>query len=121
MDRQEILDAIVKRVNEAGGMILTPVKELADELGEKQERLYYLIRSFQDKGHLITTSRGPKGMEIRLALPENAQRRGRRGAAPRTEVAAASTGRFCPFCGRPAEPSWRFCASCGEQLPSVTR
>ncbi len=31
---------------------------------------------------------------------------------------AASGDRFCPSCGTPRDPAWRFCASCGAALPA---
>lgn len=121
MEKQAILDEIVKRVSDAGGSLLAPVKELAHTLGEKPERLYYMIRSFQDKGQLQIISRGPKGIEIRLGSGVVSQEiPAGRGKRPRAAAPVpASTGRFCPFCGRPAETNWRFCAKCGEELPPV--
>jgi len=126
MDRQQILDALTRKVESAGGVLLAPVKVLAEEFGEKPERLYYAIRTLQEKGQLRAVSRGPKGMEIRLGdgvATEAAVGRRRAGRARRTapRSAAAATSRYCPFCGKPAEANWRYCASCGEMLPTAVR
>jgi hypothetical protein len=38
--------------------------------------------------------------------------------APAPPVAPKSVvRRFCPSCGVPADPAWRFCQACGEAMP----
>lgn len=132
MERQEVLEAMQARIQAAGGSLVQTIKSLADELGIKQERLYYLIRAFEKKGEISTISHGPKGMEFRPGTGEAkvgapaARRGGRhkgvvapsRSAAPHATRTAAGA-HFCPYCGKEAQPDWRYCASCGRELPSV--
>ena len=122
MDREQVLQELQRRIGGTEGKLLTTVKALADELGIKPERLYYLIRSFEKKGQIATTSHGPKGMEFRVGSGE-----AKAAAAPRARgrVAAAPSGRrsgasrFCPWCGHAVETGWHFCPACGDKLPQV--
>jgi hypothetical protein len=112
MDRQAVLDALYARIDAGQGVLIAPVRDLADEIGIPSQRLYYLIQAFEQGGALWTRSRGPKGLEIRRSD-------GAAGAGPAARPQArAGRGRFCPWCGHPAEPGWRFCMSCGKRLPS---
>jgi len=132
VDRQEILEALEQRIRASGGRLVQTVKSLADDLGVKPERLYYLIRAFEQKGQITTISHGPNGMELRSgsaeptasATPARAGGRRRAGAASPAGTPAglgrgAGASRFCPYCGREAQPDWRFCASCGRELPAA--
>lgn len=100
----------------AGGHLQRTVKGLAEELGIKPERLYYLLRVFEQQGLITTVSHGPLGLEIRpgqdgtAASPQS----GDRAAAPRV----ASRYRYCPYCGQESAADWRFCTACGRALPA---
>ena len=39
--------------------------------------------------------------------------------APANEAPATPSvvRRFCPSCGTPADPAWKFCQACGEKIP----
>lgn len=121
MERQEVLDAIRRRVQEEGGTLVRTVKDLAGDLGVGSPRLYYLLKSFEQKGELVTHSRGPKGLEIRLPDGDVATpRRPRAARRPRRAVAAAAAPGekyYCPWCGGTVQVGWRYCVSCGEKLP----
>jgi hypothetical protein len=111
MDRQAVLDAICGRIDAGQGAVIAPVRDLAEEIGIPPQRLYYLIQAFEQSGALWTRSHGPKGLEIRrsdgaASAPQPARPHSRGGSA-----------RFCPWCGHPAEPGWRFCMACGQRLP----
>ncbi len=133
MERQEVLDEIRRRIGAGGGRYVQTVRSMAQEMGVKAERLYYLIRSFEEKGELTTISHGPNGMEFRLGTGEPrvaagsgagrrtvASRGGARGAGGRGAGGTAGTAsRYCPWCGQPVEGEWRFCAACGEKQPGA--
>ena len=112
-----MLQELQQRITGADGTLLTTVKSLAAELGIKPERLYYLIRSFEKKGLVATTSHGPKGMEFRAGNGESKPAAGRRGRV--ATPGRRSGSRFCPWCGQAVETSWHFCPACGDKLPSV--
>lgn len=118
-----MLDAIVRKVEESDGTLVRSVKDLAAEIGVGSQRLYYLLKSFDQKGQLITHSRGPKGLEIRVADGENpAPKRARPARRPsrRTAAAAVADGAgFCPYCRQPIQAGWRYCVRCGEELPNM--
>ncbi len=131
MERQQVLDEIQRRIATGGGHFVQTVKSMAEEMRVKPERLYYLIRSFEQKGELATISHGPNGMEFRGGTGEP-RAAAASGAAPRRvggarrssgavhrggATGAANTSRFCPWCGKPVESQWRFCAACGEKVP----
>lgn len=106
MDRQAVLDALHTRIAAAKGALVVPVRDLAQDIGIPPQRLYYLIQALEQSGALWTRSHGPKGLEIR------------RGDSPgATEPERRGRSRFCPWCGHPAEPGWKFCMSCGKRLP----
>ena len=125
MEREQVLEELRQRIQRNGGHILQTVKSLADDLQIKQERLYYLIRSFEQKGLISSLNHGPNGMELRIGSgePKAPGRRGRAaapaGARPAPHAPSVGRARFCPFCGKQAEPDWKFCASCGEELPTL--
>lgn len=122
MERQEVLDAIVRNVEESGGTLVRSVKDLAAEIGVGSQRLYYLLKSFDQNGQLTTHSRGPKGLEIRLAdaaQPTPRQARPVRRAPRRPPAADGSGQTFCPWCGQSVQGGWRFCVRCGGELPQV--
>ena len=126
------------RIQAAGGSLIQTIKSLAEEMGVKQERLYYLIRAFESKGEISTINHGPKGMEFRAgggqpkAAAAAAAKPARRGGRPKAAVAIAAPraaapsaarpaagANFCPFCGKEAQPAWHYCATCGQELPTV--
>jgi hypothetical protein len=128
MDRDEVLRVLTEKIEAAGGRVVRSVKDLADEIGISTQRLYYLLKSFDQKGALVTRSRGPKGLEISLpgavvpdgaAQPEVSERP--RSRRPRRAEAPREGGErfFCPWCGERAERGWRFCVNCGERLPDT--
>jgi hypothetical protein len=121
VERQEVLDAIVRKIEESGGTLVRSVKDLAAEVGVGPQRLYYLLKSFDQKGQLVTHSRGPKGLEIRLADGEGAPpKRARPARRARRAPPAAADGRiFCPWCGQAVQNGWRYCVHCGGELPQV--
>lgn len=128
MERQEILEALQRRIQLGGGKVLQTVKSLAEEFDVKPERMYYLIRAFEKSGQISTTSHGPNGMELRVGSGEpravtGRARRPRAAAAPAAAAPArarsASGARYCPYCGRESEADWRYCTACGQQLPAA--
>jgi hypothetical protein len=130
VERQEVLEALERKIQSSGGKLVQTVRSLADELGETPERLYYLIRLFTQNGQLASVSHGPNGMEFRRGTGEPMVTRSaatrtagtRRAPARRTRAADApadGVARFCPYCGRALDPAWRFCASCGRELPQT--
>lgn len=129
MDREEVLRALTEKIEAAGGRMVRSVKDLAEEIGVSTQRLYYLLKSFDQKGAIVTRSRGPKGLEISLpgmapadgTPAKPAAPRAARGRRPRKAEASREGGEkvFCPWCGERVERGWRFCVSCGERLPEI--
>jgi hypothetical protein len=128
LDRQEVLQSVLERVRSGGGTLVKSVKDLAEEVGVGPQRLYYLLKSFDQKGELVTRSRGPKGLEISLASlpPDGAPARPTRQPRPRRRRVPAARPTearadhiFCPWCGGQVQGGWRYCVWCGDQLPAV--
>lgn len=121
VERQEVLDAIVQRIDGSGGALVRSVKDLAEEISVGSQRLYYLLKSFDQKGQLVTRNRGPKGLEIRLGTDERVTaKRPRPARRPRPDPQAAPDGKlFCPWCGQSVQATWRFCVRCGGELPQA--
>ncbi len=128
MDRETLYEELQRRIRTSGGALIQTGKSLADELGIKVERFYYLVHDLERKGQLVTVNHGPRGIEFRPgsgqedgAVAAAAGGRGRRGTAPAGDGGRAGRGgsRFCPWCGRPAQGAWTYCAGCGEKLPVV--
>ena len=124
MEREEVLNEILRRIQQAGGTLVVPTKTLAFELGMKPQRMYNLINSFERRGEIVTVSRGPIGTELRAGtgrpVPAPAGRRSRVVPSPRRGPAASTGGarKFCPWCGEAiADPRWLYCAGCGRELP----
>jgi hypothetical protein len=124
VEREQVLDEIIRRIDAAGGTLVVPTKTLAAELGLKPQRMYNLIDGFERQGKIVTVSRGPMGTELRIGNGQPAARAAarirsaRRGGARASGGAASRTRRFCPWCGEAiADPRWAFCAHCGKELP----
>ncbi len=119
MEREEILKELERRIDTADGRLQTTVKALAQELGEKPERLYYVMRSLASQGKLQTESHGPKGLELRRGTGEPAKPAERRGHGAGVASGKRGTGpRYCPWCGEAVEQAWKFCPACGDKLPA---
>lgn len=97
--------------------LVVPTREIANALGVSQSVAYYHVRALAKAGSLLVHARGRAGMELRL--PSTSQRRQRGRAAQATGSAANRPGAkfFCPWCGTPAQSSWKHCTECGKQLP----
>ena len=125
MDREAVYEELQRRIRGAGGALIQTGKSLADELGMKAERFYYLVHHLEDDGRLVTVNHGPRGIEFRIATgkedgADGVGGRGRRGgAAADGGRSARGAARFCPWCGRPAQGAWTYCAGCGQKLPVV--
>lgn len=127
MDRETLYEELQERIRASGGALVQTGKSLADELGMKAERFYYLVHDLERKGKLTTVNHGPRGIEFRVGSGQEDGEaavvggRGRRGSAAAAEGGRGARGgsRFCPWCGRPAQNAWTYCAGCGEKLPVV--
>jgi len=74
----------------------------------------YHLRALAKRGEIETRGRGSQGTLVRIGAGRR-QGRFRATDAPR----AARHAAFCPWCGGGTQADWRYCGSCGKELPAM--
>lgn len=106
----QVLAHIRERMGSQGSITLT-ARDVATALGISQVAATYHIRALAKRGEIETRGRGSRGTVVRIGTGKRTQGRG----APR--LGGRRTAAFCPWCGGGSHEDWRYCATCGKELP----